>query len=242
MEKFFFIENRKYSVNDNLELVGDEHNHLAYVVRCKVNEKVVCLPNDGRLLFCTIMSIQKNKTILRLDKIENNLNDAMKKVTCFIGMPKSDKFEFLIQKLTEIGVDTIIPFTSEFVEKIPNADRSDRYNKIAREACKQCRRSKIINVGKIISFDEMLKMISSYDKTIFCYEKSGGTTISDCVSMSDENVAYIVGCEGGFSDKEADEIVASGALKITVGKRILRAETAGLVCGALIMEYLGELK
>lgn len=242
MEKFFFVNDYNYKINDTIEIVGEEHSHLAYVVRCKIGEKIVCLPNDGRLLFCTIKEIQKNKTILSLDDIEYGLNDASKKVTCFIGMPKSDKFEFLIQKLSELGVDTIIPFVSKFVDKIPGNDKCERYNKIAREACKQCRRSKIINVGKLLTFEQMLLEIKKYDKALFCYEKSGGSTISENVNTSLENVAYIVGCEGGFSDDEAERIVEAGAIKITVGKRILRAETAGVVCGALVMEYLDELK
>lgn len=242
MEKFFFVNNDIYNVNDEITIEGDEHNHLAFVVRCKIGEKIVCLPNDGRMLFCTIKDIQKNKTILCINSIEYGLNDASKNVTCFIGMPKADKFEFLIQKLSEIGVDAIVPFVSKFVDKIPNSDKSDRYNKIAREACKQCRRSKIINVGKLLTFDEMLIELKKYDKSLFCYEKSGGTTIGECVNSSMNKVAYIVGCEGGFSDDEAEKIVDAGAIKITVGKRILRAETAGVVCGTLVMEYLGELK
>ena len=157
-------------------------------------------------------------------------------------MPKADKFEFLIQKLSELGVDTIIPFISKYVDKVPSSDKSERYNKIAREACKQCRRSKVINVGKLLTFDEMLSELSKYDKALFCYEKTGGNTIGANLDSSLENVAYIVGCEGGFSEEEADRIENSGAVKITVGKRILRAETAGVVCGTLVMEYLGELK
>lgn len=242
MEKFFFVDNLNYKINDKIEIVGEEHNHLSFVVRCRVGEKIVCLPNDGRLLFCTIKDIQKNKTVVSIDNIEYCLNDASKKVTCFIGMPKADKFEFLIQKLSELGVDTVIPFISKFVDKIPNSDKSDRYNKIAREACKQCRRSKIINVGNLLTFEEMLLEIPKYDKTLFCYEKSGGETIGGNVNSSLESVAYIVGCEGGFSEEEAERIVNSGAVKITVGKRILRAETAGVVCGALVLEYLEELK
>ena len=238
MKRYFFI-NETGKQGDHLTIDGQEHTHISKVLRLKIGDEIVCLPNDGSLLNSTIISIDKSKTIVRVDSIEHPDVESHTRLTVYVAMPKGDKFEFLITKLTEIGVARIVPFESEYIVAKP-LNKKDRYLTIAKEACKQCRRTRLIEVDEPMSFDKMLDSIKEYDVVVFASELEKEHTINELDFTGVKNVAVIIGSEGGFSEREANQIVSQGAVSITLGKRILRAETAGLVVPAIVQYMLGE--
>ena len=149
--------------------------------------------------------------------------------------------EFLLQKLSELGVKKLVPFESEFTIKKPK-DKAERYKKLAEEACKQCGRSLPLEVAECISFKAMLKEISKTEKTFFAYEieLDGSLSVKDMLEelKEDRDIALIVGSEGGFSQREAESILEAGASAVSLGKRILRCETACVAMTALVSLYL----
>ncbi|MGN1227143.1 MAG: RsmE family RNA methyltransferase [Christensenellales bacterium] len=241
MERFFFIENKDYKVNDKIEISGIEHNHISKVLRMKIGDKIVCLPNNGLLIYCEIVSFSKQVTICKVEKIEQSSNECDTSLTVFVPLLKSDKFEFLITKLTELGVKKIVPFVSTFMTAKQGNDKTERFIQIGKDACKQCRRAKIIEIGNLLAFDEMLKTISTYDMTIFAYENEKTSKLKDINLNGCQNVAMIVGSEGGFSEKEAEQISNSGAKTVSLGKRILRAETAVITLASILQYELNEI-
>lgn len=226
--KKFYVKN----ISTSAKIEGEEFEHLNKVLRCKVGEIIKCLSADG------------NEYILRIEKIENDFaeikvlevkkcdGDPKISITVFMGLPKKEKFEFLIQKLSELGVSNLIPFESSYTIAKPKEKKQDRYNKIAIEACKQCGRTKPLKIEECINFKTLLSKISEYQKCYFAYENSKNGNFDDVVGCN--KVAIIVGAEGGFSNDEAQKLLDAGVKAVTLGNRILRCETAPLFSVSII--------
>ncbi len=226
----FFIE----SILDNVILKGDEFEHFKKVLRGKIGDKITCFCGDGKEYLCEVDKIENNYANAKVLEIKNSDKDSSLNVTVFVGIPKGDKMEFLIQKLSELGVSKIIPFESSFTIAKPK-NKQDRYKKIAIEACKQCGRTIPLKVLDCVSFKEMLKSLKDYDISYFAYEQAYGGNFDDV--KNHKNIALIVGSEGGFSEEESKLILEAGAKIVSLGKRILRCETAPIYAVSVI-DYL----
>ena len=223
----FFVEN----ISDYAILRGDEFEHFKKVLRGKIGDKIICICGDGKEYLCEVDTIESSFAKARVLEVENSDKDSKVKITVFMGIPKGDKMEFLIEKLSELGVSSILPFESSFTIAKPK-NKQERYRKIAIEACKQCGRTTPLNVLECLSFKDMLKLIKNYDVVYFAYEQADGGTFNDAKSY--KNIAVIVGAEGGFSEEESKLIVEAGAKTVSLGKRILRCETAPLYAVSVI--------
>ncbi len=235
-----FIKN----ISQTVKISGDDHEHLSRVLRARIGDEVVLCAQDGYDYVSVITAIDKNATTLKVvDKVENcyepNIN-----VKFYVALPKGDKLEFAVQKLTELGVSEITPFMSANVSARAESVRYDRLNKIAVEASKQCNRGIIPKVNNLISFEELLREIKSVDCILFPYERATNVDIKEYLRSvkSFDNVAVVVGSEGGFTQNEAEMISACGGTPVTLGKRILRAETAYVAVMSVLMYEAGELK
>ena len=168
------------------------------------------------------------------------------RVTLFQGIPKQGKMETVIQKSVEIGVHGIVPvFTVRTVVSCGenSAKKTERWRKIAGEAVKQCRRGIVPEVGESISFTQMVDLFGDgrFDVVVFPYENEETVSIKDVLRSLGEkpaNMAVTIGPEGGFSDDEAETLKNAGTRSVSLGKTILRTETAGLVAIAMIMYEL----
>lgn len=165
-------------------------------------------------------------------------------VSLFQGIPKQSKMEVIIQKCVEMGVYEVVPV---FTERTVVTDKGNfqkklmRWQKISDEAVKQCKRGIIPQIEKERSFDEMIKNLDAFELVLFPYENEQRTTMKDCLrslSQKPGNVAIIIGPEGGFSDKEAGRLKDMGAQCVTLGKTILRTETAGMAALSMVMYEL----
>lgn len=218
-------------------LTGDDHLHVSVVLRARKGDELILCDGDGFDYHYEIVGFDKNSTKLKfLDKTEVE-TEPTHSIDLFVALPKGDKLELITQKCTELGINAIVPFVSEFVQAKGNV-RLDRLNKIAREAAQQCGRGKVPLVHSPVSFSEMKEKIAQYDTVLFFYE-CGGSPMKD-VPLG-KKIALIVGSEGGFSDAEAKEL-GLVAHTISLGKRILRAETAAVVATALTMYQAEELQ
>jgi len=234
MARNIFIEQNQIEENDKIKLVGEEFNHLINVLRYRENDEVIVCNNSGYKFLSKIISISKKEAILLVLEKQESRQEPKVKIDVFQALVKGEKFELLAQKLTEIGVSSIIPFSSEFCQVKPNTTRLDRLNKISIEACKQCGRAKSLDISKILSFDEMLDSLSGYDKVFFAYEKE--KSLLQIEPLNYDKIALIIGSEGGFSDNESQRLASlKNVQTISLGNRILRAETATIFLSSNLM-------
>lgn len=218
---------------------GDEFVHMTKILRHKVGYKIVVNNNfDGYDYYAVITDIGKDSA--RAEIVEKVINDTDTSVdiTLMQALPKGDKSDFIAQKATELGIKKIIFFISEFTaEKKLNLDRIRR---ITLEACKQCGRAFVPSVETVYAINELL--IGEYDKVILMNEHERKISLSDIAIEKDTaKVALIVGSEGGFSTEEVNEFIVRGAISVSLGKRILRAETASIAAMSIVMYKLGEM-
>lgn len=243
MEKRFFID--KSSLNNNtIILTEDEHQHLSKVLRLRVGDSVECFYDGGPIINCTIEQITKNNSTLTVNSTTECVSNPQANITLFQGLPKLDKLELISQKLTEIGVTKIIPFSSTFCVAKENLNKVERLKKIVVSACKQCGRTLLTKVENPVKFNEMISMLSNYDLVVFANEtENPENSLSQLFSQKNyKNVAYIVGSEGGFSKEEIEKLTSQTNVKsISLGKRILRTETASITLGGLLAYQLGEI-
>ena len=232
MKKFFGVKK-----DNSIILDGEEITHLA-VLRCNIGDNVVCFTGDKFEYLCKIEHMSKRTAVCEIIEKRVCLANPSVNITLFQGLPKQDKLELICQKLTELGILNVIPFESSFTVAKPNQNKFDRINKIIIEACKQCGRSIPLQLKQTIKFNEMLGMLTEYDLVLFANETN--KTINSIKFEGYDNIAIIVGSEGGFS---VEEIKALSSLKnvtqIGLGQRILRTETASIVvCG--LVSYLSK--
>lgn len=238
--KRFFADKSDYA--DGFIIIDkDEFVHLTKVLRHKIGYKVIVNLNDEKDYLGHIVEIAKDYAKIQVDEIIENQCKTKAEVTLFQALPKGDKFDFIIQKCVELGVKNITPFLSKFTNETKiNHSRSER---IALEACKQCGRSIKAEIGELIEFDEMVQKLKEFDTIIFPYEHATVGSMAEIKGLEEgKKIALIIGSEGGFSPEEAQKIEECGGQILSLGKRILRCETASIISVGLVMYELGELK
>lgn len=232
----FFVARENIS-DGVVTLRDDEFSHLTRVLRYKVGYKATVCANDGIERFCTVVEIGRDFARLRID--ESHVADTKNvSVTLYAGLLKNNKLDFTIQKAVELGVDRVIPFTSANCAETKFS--RDRATKIALEAAKQCGSAYLSDVGELVDLDSVIADIKSYDGALLAYENEKVNKIEDSLPEG-RRIALIVGPEGGFRPEEAERITGAGARAVTLGRRILRAETAAIIFSALVLNGLGEL-
>jgi len=231
---------RRFIVDGNVEgrfVIGDkEARHIA-VLRHNVGD--VIQVNDK---MCEIVEMQRDEVVCEVIGNAEIMGVPETKVTLFQALLKSDKMEFVIQKAVELGVSEVVPFVSKnVVVKLEGKDKVkkvERWNKISVEASKQCGRSDVVAVTEILSFDEMLKKFSEFDLVLFAYENET-VSLKETLTQytEDKKIAIVIGAEGGFDAAEAERVVTSceNVKSVSLGERILRAETASLFLLSVLM-------
>lgn len=242
MPKFFV---NSENINDHIiTLEGENARHIASVLRAKTGDSITVCDGLGRDYECVIEEINKKSVIAKITDIFTNDNEPSIKITLYQGLPKADKMELVIQKCIEIGVDRIVPVKTEHaVVKLEGKEdkKLQRWNKIAESAAKQCGRGKIPKVDSLMSFKEAINEATSLDGAIIPYEKEKENTIKNFAKeFKGKSIGVFIGPEGGFSEEEIKFAFEKGVKAITLGKRILRTETAGLVTSVILLYELED--
>ena len=230
--------------NDTASVTGAEAAHLIKVMRIKEGDKLILTDKSGYDYNSVVTNVEKEEIQFQILSKEKNPAEPTKNLTVFMALPKSDKLEFITQKMCELGAVKMVPFVSEFcvAQKSKKDDsKIERLQKISDEACKQSGRSVPMTVEKTATFKEILSRLSDFDKVLLFYEH-GSQKLSDIDFSDCENVAIIIGSEGGFSEKEANLMVENSAINIVLGSRILRCETAAVTAASLTMFCMGQLE
>ena len=235
MARFFVTKN---DINDNIITIsGTDAFHIARSLRMAVEDTLTICDEDGTEYFSKLTRIRDDECLAKIISQSAGTTESPVDITLYMAYPKGDKLETVVQKSVELGVSCIIPFESSRCIKRPAAEKldkiTDRLSKIAEEAAKQCGRSKLPKVSKMLKFSELTSKFDVYDLVLFCYEGDGATSLKKTLNeyrKSNGKIAVIIGSEGGFSKEEAETIISAGAKCVNLGPRILRCETAPDYC------------
>lgn len=241
----FFVEEEQVN-GENAYISGSDVNHIVNVLRMKIGEELLISVKGDWDYLCKIEEIENDRVNLKLlESMEQR--ELPIKLTLLQGIPKSDKLEMIIQKAIELGVSEIIPVkTNRVVVKIDEKKtqaKVNRWNAIAQSAAKQSKRSIIPKVLNPQTLDNALEIVKDYGVKLLPYENANGIKkTKDILNSLDSknNIAVFIGPEGGFEEAEVKKSIDSGFEVITLGKRILRTETAGLALLSNIMIRLEE--
>ena len=211
-------------------------NHIQNVHRLNLGDSLRIVDGEYEYI-CKISKISKNEIILHIvDKFENKYSLDIN-IDAGISIIKNDKMNLIIQKLTELGVNNIIPLkTKRVVVKIH--DKKEKWDDIVKESMKQCRAVKKTNILSIKKIDEI--DYEKYDKVIYLYENSKSSQkITEVIKNKDKNILYIIGPEGGFDENEVELLKDKKAYEISLGNRILRSETAAIAVASVLSHIYG---
>ena len=235
--KRFFVD----TVGEISELCGEEFEHAKNVLRLSVGSEVILLDNSGKEYTAVITAVEKKRMTLNVVRTELGSREAATDVCLLFGYLKNaDKNEFIVQKAVELGVNKIGVFSSEYSSAYMNANKLERLNKVSKEAAKQCLRSIAPEVVYFDNLEKALGFAKDYENKVFACEFA---TESKCdLEKLAGSTAIVIGSEGGFSREEEQLANDLGFASVTLGKRILRAETAAVALTSVVMFSLGELR
>ena len=239
-EKRYYFNGTIYT-NSVITLEDEEFHHLVNVMRTKIGESVCLFNGDGNFYFGEVKTIAKKHAEILVKECVKSENEPTIKLTIYQALAKGDKMSLVMQKITEVGASNLALFESEFCDVKSNTHRQDRLDSISISAAKQCGRATIVDTKGIYKFTEIANHIKTFDAFYVAYEAEDGKTLAkDLIENKGElkNVAIMIGAEGGFSEQEINLLKTNGAKIVSLGKRILRTETASIVCAGLAMQIL----
>ena len=242
MPRFFIDKN--IVTEDSVLLTGDDAHHISRSLRMRAGEELTLCDGEGFDYNCTIEEIDERTVRCAVNSREKNRTEPPYRATVFQGLAKGDRFDTVIQKSVECGAYEIVPvMTKRCTVKLTAADgtkKCARWNKIAEEAAKQCGRGIIPKVTEPVTFEKAVEMIREVDLPLFCYEEGTSHVKAEVEAHRDaETVGIVIGPEGGFAEEEAAKMASAGISAVSLGRRILRTESAApfvLACLSYALE------
>jgi 16S rRNA (uracil1498-N3)-methyltransferase len=241
----FYIPN-PHIQNGLLKIEGDEVKHIRKVLRLKAGDAILVFDGLGKEFEGTIIEEERSSVMVKIQHIFSSRGDSSLEVTLAQSLLKGEKMDYLIQKATELGVKEIIPFFSSrsvpLLEKSRGLKRHHRWEKIAIEASKQCGRVVVPKVESLQDYSDMLRSASPDSLRLILWEK-GGIKLKEALERSREKtkIFFVIGPEGGFSQDEVDQAKRAGFVAVTLGRRVLRAETASLSFLSILQYEWGDM-
>ncbi|MBQ1416466.1 MAG: 16S rRNA (uracil(1498)-N(3))-methyltransferase [Selenomonas sp.] len=233
---------------DTIEITGSDAHHLMHVMRAKAGQKVTVVDDAGQVALMEMTAFREEAVTLTLkERLAANTESPLELVLaqCLL---KADKMDYVVQKAVELGVTEIIPVKSHNCvvryDAKKAAARQERWQKIAAEAAKQCGRTALTEVTPITDLSKLLTDNGGTETTeiVFCYENEEDNTVKSCLQAAQgKRLVLLIGPEGGFTLEEAAQVQASGGKAVTLGPRILRAETAAVAAVTVAQYENGDL-
>ncbi|MCL2884735.1 MAG: 16S rRNA (uracil(1498)-N(3))-methyltransferase [Oscillospiraceae bacterium] len=253
---------------DTVTIHGDDARHMTGALRLRPGDAVTVCDEWGTDYACALESASGDTVRLRVVSSAPTVGEPPMEITLYQAVPKGDKMEYIVQKSVELGAARIVPMHTRRCVAKADGKKAERWQRIAREAAGQCERGIVPAVAAPVSFEEALALTKD-TPTIVCYE-GGGQPMGDALaglaatrardddrpagSLPEKHppekgapsalpaaVALFIGAEGGFDPEEIDKLVQNGAWRVTLGKRILRCETAPLAALTLLLHEAGEM-
>lgn len=230
---------------ESVYIEGSDVNHMKNVLRMKQGEEVEISDGNNHRYCCHIESFEADSIVLQIQEELKIDTELPSRIYLFQGIPKSDKMELIIQKAVELGVNEVIPVvTKRAVVKLDEKKaqkKVSRWREIARSAAKQSGRGILSEVGKVMNYREALERAADLDVVLIPYELAEGMEATKAAIEAigpGQSIGIFIGPEGGFEKEEVELALQSGAKEITLGRRILRTETAGLTTLSILMYHL----
>ncbi|ABO51003.1 protein of unknown function DUF558 [Desulforamulus reducens MI-1] len=243
----FFVQPEQIN-SDTAVINGPDVKHISRVLRMETGNNLTLLDGRGNVYLAQILEINKQEVHCRILEQQEATSEPTVKVTLVQGLPKGDKMETIIQKCTELGVSSIIPLAAaRSIVKLDAkkaAERVQRWQRVAVEAAKQCRRSGIPEVYMLSSWDEILQQIPPDALVLMPWEGERTKSLREVLQtrpMAPGQVYIFIGPEGGFEEEEVERVKEKGFYPVTLGSRILRTETAGPAALTMVLYQFGEL-
>lgn len=221
-KEYFFSDNIQLE-NSTLVISGQEHFHLSKVLREKIGDNIFVMDGNGLMFSCKIIEINKEETNCKILEILKNHGELKTDISIAVGMIKQKRWEWLIEKTTELGVKKIYPLNTRYSEN-KNIKRK-RDEKIILSATKQCGRSVIPKMFPLTNFNEFITQNKSAKRFILLQNESY-SRLDKFIKEANNEIILLVGPEGGFTDKEIEVAIKNGYLPIYLSNRRLRTETA----------------
>ena len=222
-----------------LRVEGTEARHIRKVLRLKAGDPVTIFDGSAKEYDGYIVELGPSFVLVRVEKAFSPQKDSPLEITLAQSLLKGEKMDYVIQKATELGVKEIVPFFSSrsvpLLERSKRQERHHRWERIGMEASKQCGRAILPVVRSLQDYDEMLRLVPGDVLRFILWEKEG-MVLKQALKRSAEKIFFIVGPEGGLSETEVEASKKAGFIPVTLGKRIVRAETASL-CLLSILQY-----
>lgn len=245
MQRFFVEPHQIDEEAHQIHILGSDVNHISNVLRMKQGEELWISDGGKKEYRCTIEDFSSDEVLLHIIYVQEPDYELPSRIYLFQGLPKADKMELIIQKAVELGAYEVIPVeTKRCVVKLDGkkaTKKVERWKQIAESAAKQSKRMLIPNVHEVLTFKEALKYAEAMDIRLIPYELAKGMQETKEI-LADiqpgQSVGIFIGPEGGFEEKEVETAISEGAKPITLGKRILRTETAGLAVLSVLMFQL----
>lgn len=243
MYHFFVIPEQVQG--DAIRIEGMDVNHIKNVLRMKIGEELQISDGNNKKYLCEIVSMTSDEACVKIKQELTVDTELPSKIYLFQGLPKSDKMELIVQKAVELGVYEIIPVaTKRAVVKLDDkkaTKKVERWNTISEGGAKQSGRNVIPKVKPVMSYKEAIQYAESLDVLLIPYELAEGMDetrqiIEDI--QPGQSIGIFIGPEGGFETQEVEYAIEHGAKAITLGRRILRTETAGLTTLSILMYHL----
>lgn len=223
---------------------GDDAKHISRVLRMKVGELLTACDTKGYDYDCLIESLSDREVSLRVLEVRPSQSEPDVRVSLYQAMPKGDKLELIIQKAVELGVDSITPVMTRRCVSKPDsksmAKKLERYNRIALEAAKQSGRGKVPQVCPMLDLPQALDEMAQTSCPILFYENATAPA-KQVIDGAGKEIAVLIGSEGGFDESEVELAIKKGCQVLSLGKRILRCETAPLAALSIIMFETGNM-
>lgn len=241
----FFVEEE--NIKDNIiTLYGDDAGHISRVLRSKIGEMLTVCDGSGNDYEAEIIEISDNTVKLEIKATAFSDSEPSVKITLFQGLPKGDKMELIIQKCVELGVYSIIPVNTERsivkLDKNKEKKKIERWQKVSESAAKQSGRGIVPKIGQVLNFSDALKKALELNMSMIPYELEENRGLKEFLddyrTKGAKTLGIFIGPEGGFAIDEIEKALNSGVLPVTLGKRILRTETAGMTAIANTLFYL----
>ena len=224
-------------LGNSILLVDREFFHCVKVTRHKTGYSIICCVGDGKDYFCTIEKITSDTVYCSIDETKVNESETRSKLVLCQALCK--EFDFVVQKAVELGVTDIVPYISERTNTKKYSE--ERVESIILDAAKQCGRAVLPNVHELKTFDEVINAFKAEDNRIFCYENERDFSIDKAIINAEGSTVIIIGSEGGFTEEEVLKAKKSGYCIVTLGRRILRVETAAITSLVLALNALGDI-
>lgn len=240
----FFVDASDVGENSIFIYSKEDIKHMAKVLRLREGDKIEISDSAQWEYQAEIRAMEADFVEARILDKQKFAREPELRVTLFQGIPKQSKMETIIQKCVELGAFSLVPVFMErtvVVDKGNFGKKQQRWQRIAAESVKQCRRGIIPEIGEAVKLPDVITALSDFDLVLLPYENETGRTIKDSLrsqKQKPKDIALIIGPEGGFSDQEAETLKQAGADQVSLGKTILRTETAGPAALAMIMYEL----